>query len=148
MQLAWIDPQPDYPTLDVEHLRQCGIRYEQLEVADEAYQAPLDRLKRERGYIEQDVVELQPETENLEAICAKFADEHLHTDDEVRFVLAGAGIFDIRDDGDRWMRVTVEPGDLIVVPKDRYHRFFLTDSKQIRCVRLFQDSAGWVPHYR
>jgi 1,2-dihydroxy-3-keto-5-methylthiopentene dioxygenase len=46
------------------------------------------------------------------------------------------------------MRVTVEPGDLLVVPKDRHHRFFLTDSKQIRCVRLFQDSAGWVPHYR
>ncbi len=46
------------------------------------------------------------------------------------------------------MRVTVEAGDLIVVPKDRHHRFFLTETKQIRCVRLFQDSSGWVPHYR
>ncbi len=148
MQLAWIDPRPDYPTLDVEHLRRCGVSYERLELADAAYQGPLDRLKAERGYVEQDIVELGPETENLAAICAKFADEHLHTDDEVRFVLAGEGIFDIRDDHDRWMRVTVEAGDLIVVPKDRYHRFSLGDSKQIRCVRLFQDSAGWVPHYR
>jgi 1,2-dihydroxy-3-keto-5-methylthiopentene dioxygenase len=148
MQLAWIDPQPDYPALDVEHLRRNGVTYERLELADEAYQAALDRLKRERGYIEQDIVELQPGTPNLEAICAKFADEHLHTDDEVRFVLAGAGVFDIRDDQDRWMRITVEAGDLIVVPKDRHHRFFLTDAQQIRCVRLFQDSAGWVPHYR
>ena len=110
--------------------------------------AALDRVKRERGYVEEDIVELAPTTENLEGICAKFADEHLHTDDEVRFVLAGAGIFDIRDDADRWMRVTVEPGDLIVVPRDRHHRFFLTDAKQIRCVRLFQSTAGWVPHYR
>ena len=148
MQLAWIDPQPDYPTLDVGHLRSVGVTYDQLDVVDDAFQPTLDALKRERGYIEQDVIELHPDTANLGAICAKFADEHLHTDDEVRFVLAGAGIFDIRDDGDRWMRVTVEAGDLIVVPKDRYHRFYLTDSQQIRCVRLFQDSAGWVPHYR
>lgn len=148
MQLAWIDPRADYPTLDVEHLRACGVLYERLELDGDGYEARLAELRRERGYIEQDVVELAPETENLEAICAKFADEHLHTDDEVRFVLAGAGIFDIRDDADRFMRVTVEPGDLIVVPKHRHHRFFLTDSKQIRCVRLFQDRAGWVPHYR
>lgn len=148
MQLAWIDATPDYPELDVEHLRRNGVTYERLEIEHDAYQATLDKLKRERGYIEQDVVALQPDTPNLDAICAKFAPEHLHTDDEVRFVLAGEGIFDIRDSDDRWMRVTVEAGDLIVVPKDRYHRFFLTDSQQIRCVRLFQDTAGWVPHYR
>jgi 1,2-dihydroxy-3-keto-5-methylthiopentene dioxygenase len=148
MQLAWIDPQSLFPPLDVEHLRGCGVTYERLEIGGDAHVAPLEQIKRERGYVEQDIVELKPETENLDAICAKFADEHLHTDDEVRFVLEGAGIFDIRDDHDRWMRVTVEAGDLIVVPKDRYHRFFLTESQQIRCVRLFQDSAGWVPHYR
>ena len=148
MQLAWIEPQPDYPTLDVDHLLRAGVHYEALELADDAYQSRLDTLKRERSYIEQDVIELRPDTQNLDAICAKFVDEHLHTDDEVRFVLAGEGIFDIRDSDERWMRITVEAGDLIVVPKDRYHRFFLTDSKQIRCVRLFQDATGWVPHYR
>ena len=148
MELAWHEPQPDYPDLDVEHLRKQGVLYQRLALEGEAYQPSLDALKAEQGYIEQDVVALSPQTEGLDAICAKFADEHLHTDDEVRFVLEGAGIFDIRDDADRWMRVTVVAGDLIVVPKDRHHRFFLTDDKMIRCVRLFQDSAGWVPHYR
>lgn len=160
MHLAWIDPQTDYPTLDLEHLRAQGVVYERLELgpgvgpggesggSELPYRARLEQLERERGYVEQDIVELGPETPGLAAICAKFADEHLHTDDEVRLVLAGAGVFDIRDDHDRWMRVSVEPGDLIVVPKDRYHRFFLSDSQQIRCVRLFQASAGWVPHYR
>jgi len=64
------------------------------------------------------------------------------------FVLEGEGIFDIRSKGDRWMRVKVEAGDLIVVPKERYHRFELTETKTIRCVRLFQDASGWVPEYR
>ena len=68
--------------------------------------------------------------------------------DEVRFVLAGEGIFDIRAADGRWMRVAVEAGDLIVVPADLYHRFFLTERQQIRCVRLFKDAAGWVPEYR
>ena len=98
-------------------------------------------MKADNGYVEQDVIQLNPDTPNLEGICAQFKDEHLHTDDEVRFVLSGEGIFDIRSGDDRWMRVTVSAGDLIVVPKDRYHRFFLTDQKHIRCVRLFQDTA-------
>ena len=46
------------------------------------------------------------------------------------------------------MRVLVEAGDLIIVPAKRHHRFELTADKTIRCVRLFQDAAGWVPHYR
>ena len=40
------------------------------------------------------------------------------------------------------------PGDLLVVPKDKQHRFMLTETKTIKCVRLFQDKAGWVPVYR
>lgn len=63
-------------------------------------------------------------------------------------MLEGAGVFDIRSSDDRWMRVVVEPGDLLVVPARRYHRFELTEARTIRCVRLFQDMSGWVPHYR
>jgi 1,2-dihydroxy-3-keto-5-methylthiopentene dioxygenase len=124
------------------------VYYAALDTDEARYQPALDRLKRERGYIEQDVVVLAPTTDNLDAICAKFEGEHYHDDDEVRFVLEGEGIFDIRSLDDRWMRVVVECGDLIVVPKNRHHRFMLTESKNIRCVRLFKDASGWVPHYR
>jgi 1,2-dihydroxy-3-keto-5-methylthiopentene dioxygenase len=125
-----------------------GVLHQALPTNQPAYQEPLDRLKRDRGYIEQDEVALTPDTPNLDQICAKFVDEHYHDEDEVRFVLDGAGIFDIRSDEDQWMRVEVETGDLIVVPARRHHRFFLTDANKIRCVRLFKDASGWVPHYR
>jgi len=148
MHLDWLEPQSYYPTLDVEHLRRNGVTYQRLEVDAHAFQPALDALARERGYVEQDIVELGPQTEDLEAICAKFVGEHHHTDDEVRFVLAGEGIFDIRAADGRWMRLEVEASDLIVVPADLYHRFFLTDRQEIRCVRLFKDAAGWVPEYR
>lgn len=148
MKLQWLDPLADAPACSVADLNAAGVFYEHLAVNLESFQPSLDRLKADRGYVEQDEVSLSTATENLDAICAKFADEHLHTDDEVRYVLDGEGIFDIRSVDDRWMRVTVEAGDLIVVPANLHHRFLLTDKKSIRCVRLFKDASGWVPHYR
>ncbi len=145
MHARWLDRDE---AIDADTLRAEGVLYERLSTDPYAYRAPIDTLKARAGYVEEDQVELRPDTPSLDAICAKFVDEHLHTEDEVRFVLEGEGVFDIRSREDRWMRVTVEEGDLIVVPKDRHHRFFLTDRKTIRCVRLFQDKSGWVPHYR
>ena len=145
MKAHWLDGQAG---ITAAQLNEEGVYYTALSTVPDEYQPPVDVLKQERGYIEQDVVVLQPSTPNLDAICAKFVDEHYHDDDEVRFVLEGEGIFDIRSRGDRWMRVFVEQGDLIVVPKQRHHRFMLTDKKTIRCVRLFRDTSGWVPHYR
>lgn len=151
MRLSWLENADDGtlgPEPDTGELERVGVHYQRLEVDVDNYQPALDDLKTRNGYIEQDVVELRPDTPNLEDICAKFADEHLHDDDEVRYVLEGEGIFDIRNENDRWVRVTVEQGDLIVVPAKLHHRFFLTDKKHIRCVRLFKDASGWVPHYR
>jgi 1,2-dihydroxy-3-keto-5-methylthiopentene dioxygenase len=148
MKLEWLEPRSAGEPIDNRELERAGVLYERLPVVEEEFQPTLDQLKAERGYVEQDIVELDPDTPHLAALCAKFIDEHLHTDDEVRYVLEGEGIFDIRSVEDRWMRVTVEKGDLIVVPADRYHRFLLTEKQHIRCVRLFKDASGWVPQYR
>jgi 1,2-dihydroxy-3-keto-5-methylthiopentene dioxygenase len=123
------------------------VLYERL-AAGRRYQDALDALKAERGLCRAGHRRAAPRHAEPAGLCDKFKDEHLHRDDEVRFVLAGEGIFDIRAADDRWMRVKVEAGDLIVVPADLYHRFFLTDRSEIRCVRLFKDAAGWVPEYR
>ncbi|MBX7194408.1 MAG: cupin domain-containing protein [Sandaracinaceae bacterium] len=117
-------------------------------IRPEGWEAPIEEIMRMRGYRTRDEVNLSPTTEGLDVILGKFDREHLHTDDEVRYVLEGEGVFDIRARDDRWMRVVVGPGDLIVVPKARHHRFMLTASRTIRAIRLFEDRAGWVPHYR
>lgn len=145
MKAFWLD---EHGAISAEQLNAEGVYYAKLGTDAASYTAPIGVLKAERGYIEQDVVELSPATPGLDAICAKFVDEHAHDDDEVRFVLRGEGIFDIRSRDDRFMRVMVERGDLIVVPKDRHHRFMLTETQEIQCVRLFRDSSGWTPHYR
>lgn len=115
---------------------------------DAARAAMIETIKREHHYVDEDFVELGPETPNLDTICAKFDREHYHTEDEVRFVVAGAGIFDVRDEGDQWIRIEVSEGDMIVIPANKYHRFYLTDRKHIRCMRLFANHDGWAPLYR
>lgn len=136
----------DTAPISPAHLAAQGIAYEAISLDDP--EPRLAEFARAHGYVERDTVELSPATPNLDAICAKFDVEHGHAADEVRFVLDGEGIFDIRDDADRWMRVVVEAGDLIVVPAGRHHRFLLTDARMIRCARLFKDTDGWVPLYR
>jgi len=108
----------------------------------------IGEVKREHGYVDEDVVALDRDTPNLDVICAKFDKEHFHTEDEVRLVLEGEGIFDVRDDADDWMRIVVTQGDMIVIPARKYHRFLLTDLRKIRCMRLFANHDGWSPLYR
>jgi len=144
---AWLLDEPS-STITPEQLAGRGVLSWSVPEEEEARAALIERIKREHGYVDEDFVELGPETPNLEAICAKFDREHLHTEDEVRFVVAGEGIFDVRDETDRWIRIVVGPGDLIVIPARAHHRFFLTDKKQIRCMRLFANHDGWAPLYR
>jgi 1,2-dihydroxy-3-keto-5-methylthiopentene dioxygenase len=138
----------DQSPIDVHVLEKNGMFYRRLSLDPAEYQPVLDELRTKRGYITQDEVAMRPDTPNLEAALKKFDGEHHHTEDEVRFVLEGEGVFDIRSSDERWMRVIVEAGDLIVVPKGKHHRFELTEKKTIRCARLFQDPAGWVAVYR
>ena len=112
----------------------------------EAYREELERLKKEKGYITEDIVILSDKTPNLEALLEKFKREHHHRDDEVRFVVDGSGIFPIKIDGEV-VEVHVEAGDLIVVPAGARHWFELDENRKIKCIRVFKTPAGWEAIY-
>jgi len=142
---AYLLDQPNR-SFAADDLRRFGVYHWHLPLA--ASEGEIARIKRDRGYVEQDEVSLSKETPNLEDICAKFDKEHYHTLDEVRFVVDGEGNFDVRDSNDQWVRIEVDAGDLIIIPANKYHRFYLTAAKKIRCVRLFLNNEGWAPLYR
>jgi 1,2-dihydroxy-3-keto-5-methylthiopentene dioxygenase len=112
------------------------------------YFAPqLTAIKREHGYLSEDIVSLSPQTPNLEGILDKFRPVHHHTDDEVRVVLSGEGIFGIVPPEGEPYEIHVEAGDLIIVPAYTRHWFDLKASQQIVALRIFMTSAGWTAIY-
>jgi 1,2-dihydroxy-3-keto-5-methylthiopentene dioxygenase len=112
-----------------------------------AYATEIDRLKKAGGYVTADVIDVSPQTPNLDTMLAKFRREHWHDEDEVRFILRGRGVFHIHPKDAPVMAIEVVPGDLIRVPRGTHHWFDLCSERDIRAIRLFQDASGWTPRY-
>jgi 1,2-dihydroxy-3-keto-5-methylthiopentene dioxygenase len=112
-----------------------------------AYAAEIETLKARGGYVTADVINVNPHTPGLDEMLAKFNREHWHDEDEVRFVIQGRGLFHVRPRQGPVTAIEVEAGDLICVPRGTWHWFHLCAEREIRVIRLFQDPAGWVPHY-
>lgn len=111
-----------------------------------AYRPEIDRLVAERGYRSVDVVSLDPAHPEREALRRKFLAEHTHADDEVRFFVAGSGLFTLHAAG-RVYAVLCEQDDLISVPAGLPHWFDMGSAPAFTCIRLFNDPAGWVARF-
>jgi 1,2-dihydroxy-3-keto-5-methylthiopentene dioxygenase len=112
-----------------------------------AYAREIETLKARGGYRTADVIDVRPDTPNLDVMLAKFNREHWHDEDEVRFIVEGRGLFHIHPANGPVFALEVEAGDLIRVPRGTHHWFDLCADKRIRAIRLFQDTSGWTPHY-
>jgi 1,2-dihydroxy-3-keto-5-methylthiopentene dioxygenase len=113
----------------------------------QTFRSEIDDLSARRGYVTEDVISLSPATPNLDELLNNFIKEHHHTDDEVRFIVSGHGIFAIQGPNGRFVDVELEPGDLISVPENYRHYFTLMEDKQVVAVRIFKAKEGWVPIY-
>ena len=112
-----------------------------------AYASEIEAMKSKGGYTTADVIDVDPQTPGLDALLDKFRTEHTHDEDEVRFIIAGHGIFHIHPLDSDVVSIEVEAGDMIRVPRGTRHWFNLCSDRRIRAIRWFQDKTGWTPHY-
>jgi 1,2-dihydroxy-3-keto-5-methylthiopentene dioxygenase len=159
------DHQPQTPvSVHAEHadiaseLAKVGVRFEQWEASqpiapgasqDEviaAYRADIDRLMAEEGYQSVDVISLTPDHPDRATLRQKFLSEHTHSEDEVRFFVAGAGQFTLHLEG-KVYDVLCEQGDLIGVPDGTRHWFDMSESPYFVAIRLFTNKDGWVAQF-
>ncbi len=143
------------------YLNQRGIFFDQWEAnkvlaeqasQDEvlaAYHHALSPYMSSNGYQVADVININSQTENYEAIRAKFLSEHTHTEDEVRFFVQGQGLFWFNlGANEAVFNVLCQAGDLISVPANTKHWFDAgATNPSVKAIRVFIDTSGWVPHY-
>jgi 1,2-dihydroxy-3-keto-5-methylthiopentene dioxygenase len=142
-----------------ECLAARGIDYEHWPINDrladdaqaeevlDAFRNEIEALKARGGYMSADVIDVTPETPGLETMLRKFSREHWHDEDEVRFIIAGNGVFHLHTQDGPVVAIEVGSGDMIRVPRGTLHWFDLCADRRIRAIRLFQDVSGWTPHY-
>ena len=159
------DEHPDQPLLSTRdrarmahELHAIGVAFEQWETSQPvqagdppeaimaAYRADIDRLVAERGFRTVDVVSIAPDNPNRAEMRKKFLDEHFHKEDEVRFFVAGSGLFTLHVD-DRVYELLCEAGDLVAVPDSMTHWFDMGAEPSFVAIRFFTEPDGWVGHF-
>ncbi|PIA31642.1 hypothetical protein AQUCO_04900146v1 [Aquilegia coerulea] len=126
-----------------------GVIYWHLNAKNYENDEELDKIRKERGYNYMDFLDLCPEKmDNYEQKLKNFFTEHFHADEEIRYCLEGSGYFDIRDKEDRWIRVWVKQGDMIVLPAGIHHRFTLDTGNYVKLMRLFVGEPVWAAYNR
>ncbi|KAL0094418.1 Acireductone dioxygenase ARD family [Phycomyces blakesleeanus] len=139
------EPHNSGTYVSAEDLAQIGVLYWQFNGED-----ALDRindLAAERKYKNRDEIIVSPGAMGpvYEEKVKSFFAEHLHEDEEIRYILDGSGYFDVRDKNDVWIRIHLERGEMIVLPAGMYHRFTTDAKNYIKAMRLFKEDPQWTP---
>ena len=118
-------PHDSGAELSSNHLSSIGVLHYTFPPSSPTSAAQLEDLAKARAYANRDEITVSPSAMGsvYEDKIKMFYDEHMHEDEEIRYILKGAGYFDVRDAEDKWVRIRVEAGDLLILPAGIYHRF-------------------------
>ncbi|KAJ6076754.1 hypothetical protein N7499_008735 [Penicillium canescens] len=136
------EPHDSGRAVSEEKLASLGVLYKHCPTI-----ADVDTIAQERGYRNRDQVCVSPEAmgDVYEDKVKMFFAEHLHEDEEIRYITDGEGYFDVRGQDDEWIRICLVKDDMIILPAGIYHRFTTNEQNYIRAMRLFQDEPKWTP---
>ncbi|CZR59292.1 1,2-dihydroxy-3-keto-5-methylthiopentene dioxygenase [Phialocephala subalpina] len=150
MKAYWFDneagdqriPHDSGRTVSPEYLEKLGVLYYNL-----SNESDVDQLAKDRSYKNRDLITVSPEKmgEVYEEKVKSFFNEHLHEDEEIRYIRDGSGFFDVRSEEDEWVRIFLVKDDLIILPAGIYHRFTTDDKNYIVAMRLFKEEPKWTP---
>ncbi|XP_020638261.1 acireductone dioxygenase isoform X2 [Pogona vitticeps] len=99
--------EPNRP-VSLERLSQLGVFYWKLDADNYETDPQLAKIRKENNYSWMDIITIHKDKlPNYEEKIKIFYEEHLHLDDEIRYILEGSGYFDVRDKDDKWIRIAM-----------------------------------------
>jgi len=156
---------PDIPNKVLTHLEDIaatlaekGIRFDRWQAAakiqpgathDEiiaAYRPRIDQLMSEGGYRGVEVINFDNDHPQKDDMRARLLEEHRYEEDEVRFFVAGRGLFSLHVD-DYIYAVLCEKNDLIALPAGMPHWFDMGEQPYFVILRLFNNPGKPVARF-
>ena len=111
-----------------------------------AYATEIERVQAGGRYPTVDAISIQPDHPKREQLRQQFLSEHTHSDDEVRFFVAGRGLFCLHL-GDEVLQLLCEQNDWVSVPAGTRHWFDMGPEPLFTAIRFFNNSEGWVANF-
>ena len=120
--------------MGTDYLSQLGVIYQHCPTISD-----VDEIATKRNYKNRDEITVSPDTmgNSYEEKIHMFYSEHLHEDEEIRYIIDGNGFFDVRNEQDEWVRISLEKADLLILPAGIFHRF--TTAKNNVLLNIVQD---------
>ncbi|KAF2425836.1 1,2-dihydroxy-3-keto-5-methylthiopentene dioxygenase [Tothia fuscella] len=149
MRAYWFDnlpgdqrePHDSGRDVDPKKLAELGILHFNYPSVDD-----VNKVAADRGYKNRDEIAISPTTlPGYEEKVKMFFNEHLHEDEEIRYIVDGGGYFDVRGKDDDWIRIQLDKHDLMIMPAGIYHRFTTDEKNYTKAMRLFKDDPKWTP---
>lgn len=136
-----------------QHLAEAGVRWgrwplravpgDGLDAVRAAYGDELAALGQQFTLQSADRVRLAPGDARWPALRQQFLQEHRHADAEIRFFLAGAGLFYLRS-GDGFLGLLCEAGEWVALPAGASHCFDAGEAPAFEALRLYGAPDGRV----
>lgn len=111
-----------------------------------AFRTDIDQLMQAGGYQSVDVVSMRPDHPDRAIFRTKFLNEHTHAEDEIRFFVAGSGLFSIHAQG-QVFEIECCQNDLINLPAGTKHWFDMGEAPFFVAIRIFTNPSGWVAQF-
>lgn len=139
-------------SVPLQDLSKYGVMYHKINTErfekDDRYLDDPDiiEIRQKHGYSYTDMITVSPDKlPDYDQKIASFFREHMHSDNEIWYIVDGSGYFDVRDEDDKWIRILCEKGDLVSLPAGIYHRFTVDEQNYIKAIRFFVGEPVWAP---
>ncbi|CAD5221621.1 unnamed protein product [Bursaphelenchus okinawaensis] len=129
--------------LSVEDLRnKAGVVYYKVNLADtQAMKKRLSAVKKENNVNTGDILTIDENVADLPRILEDLYEEQEADGPTVCMVIEGDMYMDVEYEEEEWLRMHMEKGDLIVVPKNKLYRYTCTPSNFFRLQRFNTNST-------